>query len=145
MFSPSLVRTVPSPSAASPCAAARASESSSPGMNLRTARRAKGRRMTVSASQWLLEARRNIDLARVTRELYNLGWAAYIRGSSARICRMPSLLRRVILLSFLPAVLLAQGPRMTGLTAGINFSTLGGAYVDGDNLDGRVGLAVVLF
>ena len=83
MFSPSWVSTVPSPSAARPCAAASASESSSPGMNFRTARRAKGRRMTVLASQSLLEARRNSDRARVTRELYNPLRAAYIRRSSA--------------------------------------------------------------
>jgi hypothetical protein len=34
---------------------------------------------------------------------------------------------------------------MTGLTAGINFSTLGGEDVDSDNLDGRVGLVVGVF
>jgi len=102
--------------------------------------------MTLLASQWLLEARRNSDLARVTRELYNPGWAAYIRGSPARVLCMRSMLRRVILLSFLPAVLLAQGnSRMTGLTAGINFSTLGGADLDGADLDGRVGLVVGVF
>jgi len=34
---------------------------------------------------------------------------------------------------------------MTGLTAGINFSSLGGADVNGDNNDGRVGLVVGVF
>ena len=59
---------------------------------------------------------------------------------------MRSLLRRVVILSFLPAALLAQSrPRMTGLTAGINFSSLGGADVNGDNNDGRVGLVVGVF
>lgn len=54
--------------------------------------------------------------------------------------------RRLALLCLLPSALVAQrNARMTGLTAGINFATLGGEDVDGASSDGRVGLAVGAF
>lgn len=59
---------------------------------------------------------------------------------------MFSLFRRAAFLCLLPAVLVAQQKsRMTGLTAGINFSTLGGEDVNGDDVNGRVGLVFGVF
>ncbi len=54
--------------------------------------------------------------------------------------------RRVAFLCLVPTMLVAQQkPRMTGLTAGINFATLRGADTDGASTDGRVGIAVGAF
>jgi len=59
---------------------------------------------------------------------------------------MSALLRRLAFLCLLPTVVAAQRlPRMTGLTAGLNFASLGGADADGASTDGRVGLAVGAF
>ncbi len=50
------------------------------------------------------------------------------------------------LLCSIPSAIVAQvNPRMTGLTAGINFASLGGEDVDGASSDGRVGIAVGAF
>src|SRR2546426_7123442 len=71
MFSPSWVRSDPMPLVRSSAAAVRASASSSPGMNRRTARRTNVRRRSCSASQALCEARssrrRAMDMRRLLR------------------------------------------------------------------------------